>query len=210
MCQSFRQGRSKERLLFLGQWRSYAKETARERLFYFFRNELKNMDFQELFNKLSPRLRKIANSHKIYGLCVDQDDLYQEMCIHLWNNFKHGLPKGINITYVIRGCLFHMLNYLRKHRENVCLLSLEQPVNEDTGTLADILPDRHSSSHSYIDAQITIDDIKNNGFTKREKQVFSLLLYNYTAREIGRKLGISHVRVLNIKNGLVRKWQKKD
>lgn len=103
-----------------------------------------------------------------------------------------------------------MLNYLRKQRENAYLISLDKPINEDADTLGDILPDKHSSSHSYIDAQITIDDIKNNGFTKREKQVFSLLLHDYTAREIGRKLGISHVRVLNIKNSLVRKWQKKD
>ncbi len=130
--------------------------------------------------------------------------------MHLWNNFKHGLPEGINLTYVIRGCLFHMLNYLRKQRQGACLISLDKPVNEEGGTLGDVLPDEHKSSHSYVDARITIGDIKNNGFTRREKQVFCLLLCDYTTREIGRKLGISHVRVTKIKNRLVEKWQKKD
>ena len=168
------------------------------------------MNFQELFNQISPKLKKIANSHKIYCLFVDRDDLYQEMCIHLWNNFRSGIPKGINETYIVRGCLFHILNYLRKQRENVYLLSLEEPINEKGWTLADVLQGENESAYVYIDRQITIEDIKNNGFTKREKEVFSLLLRHYTVREIGRKLGISHVRVVKIKNSLVKKWQKKD
>jgi RNA polymerase sigma factor (sigma-70 family) len=168
------------------------------------------MDFQELFNKISPKLKRVAYNHKIYRLSVDRDDLYQEMSIHLWNNFKDGFPKDVNEGYIIKGCLFHILNYLRKQKENVSLLSLEQPINEGGDTLRDILPNNKESSDEYIDRYIAIEDIKNNGFTKREKEVFSLMLQRYTVREIGRILGISHVRVINIKNGLVKKYQKKN
>jgi DNA-binding CsgD family transcriptional regulator len=48
----------------------------------------------------------------------------------------------------------------------------------------------------------------NNGFSKREKDVFGLLLEGYTVREAGEKLGISHVMVVKLKNRLINKVTK--
>jgi RNA polymerase sigma factor (sigma-70 family) len=167
------------------------------------------MDFQILFRKVSPVLKQIARSYKTKETSFDGDDLYQEMCIHLWNNFKDGVPAGVNEAFIVRGCEFHILNYLRKKREKAVLLSLEKPVSEDGDILKDILPDTKEPLDRYIDRKITIQDIKNNGISKREKEIFSFLLEGYTVREVGDRLGISHVAVIKSKQRIIKKWRKK-
>lgn len=169
-----------------------------------------DMDFETLLKKISPRLKRIAKSHSGHGFFIDEEDLYQEMCIHLWKNYKDGQPTGINKVYIVRGCEFHILNYLRKEREKARILSLEEPIDEDGNTLEDILPDTRESLDKFIDRDLTIEDIKNNCFTKREKEIFSLLLNGLTVREAGKELGISHVMVVKVKNRIIKKWQKKE
>lgn len=168
------------------------------------------MDFEALYNRISPRLKRIARSHNGGGFFIDEDDLYQEMCADLWEKFKEGVPEGMNDFYIARGCEFHILNYLRKKRNKSQLISLQEPINEKGDTLEDVLPSGEERIHRYLDRKITISDIKNNGFTKREKEVFSLLLEGYTVREAGSRLGISHVMVVKLKKNLIRKWQKEN
>jgi RNA polymerase sigma factor (sigma-70 family) len=167
------------------------------------------MDFQTLFRKISPVLKQIARSYKTKETSFDADDLYQEMCIHLWNNFKYGLSSDMNVTYIIKGCVFHILNFLRKERRKVVVLSLEDPVNENGDTLRDVIPDKREPLDKGIDRHLTIEEIRSNGFTRREKEVFALLLKGYTTREVGQQLGISHVRVVRLKQRIVRKWHQK-
>ena len=166
------------------------------------------MNFKTLYETISPRLKRIARSHNNHRAFIDGDDLYQEMCIHLWSKFKNGVPDGVNEAYIVRGCEFYILNYLRKVREKAALLSLEEPVNEDGGTLGDILPDTKEPVDRCIDRKAVIEDIKNNGFSRREKEVFLLLLEGYTVREIGGKLRISHVMVIKFKQRIIKKCQK--
>lgn len=168
------------------------------------------MNYEQLFKSVSPKLKKLAQNYNHRVQLIDENDLYQEACVHLWNNFKHGLPDGINEFYVVRGCEFHLLNYLRKTREKVRLSSLEEPINEEGYTLKDILPDTRTSLGRIIERDITVDDIINNGFSGREKQIFSLLLKGFTVRETGKRLGISHVMVVKVKNRLIKKWHKKE
>ncbi len=168
------------------------------------------MDFNILFNKIAPKLKMIARRHNGHGFFIDEDDLYQEMCIRLWNNFKDGVPDGINEAYIARGCEFHILNYLRIKREKAHLISLEEPIGENGTTLKEFLPNKEESLDRYINRTITIDTIKNNGFSKREKEVFSLLLEGYTVREAGNKMGVSHVMVIKLKQSIIRKWKEKD
>ena len=184
-------------------------KTAKKDVFLFLR-EVITVDFEALYNRISPRLKRIAKSHNGHGFFIDEDDLYQEMCMHLWERFKGGVPEGMNDFYIARGCEFHILNYLRKKRNKAPLISLQEPINEKGGTLEDMLPSREEGVDRYLDRKITISDIKNNGFTKREKEVFSLLLEGYTVREAGDRLGISHVMVVKLKKNLIRKWQKEN
>jgi len=178
-----------------------------ERLFYF-RPGGENMDFETLFKEISPKLKRIARNHNGHGFFIGEEDLYQEMCIHLWNNFKGGLPDGLNEAYVVKSCEFHILNYLRKNNTKAIIVSLEKPINDDGYTLGDILPDGGESLDKCIDRNLTMDKISNNGLTKKEKVVFLLLLAGYTVREIGKEMGISHVMVVKRKKKIIEKCQK--
>ena len=167
------------------------------------------MGFETLFKTISPRLKRIARSHNGHGFFIDENDLYQEMCIHLWDNFRNGVPITMNCAYIIKNCEFYILNYIRKKREKATIVSLEKSLDDSGGTLKDVLPDTNEPLDRCVDRKITIDSIRNNGFSKRGKEVFSLLAEGYTVREVGKKLGISHVRVVKIKKRIIENWQKK-
>lgn len=168
------------------------------------------MNFEELFKTVSPKLRKLARNYNSRIKLIDENDLYQEACTHLWNNFREGLPEGKNEFYVVRGCEFHLLNYLRKMKEKAWLSSLDETINEEGDVLRDVLPDTNYCIKDSTEKNITVSDIMNNGFSPREKQVFAMLLKGFTVREVGKELGISHVMVVKSKNRLIKKWQNKD
>ncbi|MDH5174619.1 MAG: sigma-70 family RNA polymerase sigma factor [Elusimicrobiota bacterium] len=167
------------------------------------------MEFETLLKKISPILKIIAKSHNGHGFFIDEEDLYQEMCIHLWSNFGNGMRGGVNTSYIVKSCEFYILNYLRKAREKARIVSLEEPINEDGDTLKDILPDRKEPLDKFVDRDLTIKDIRNNGLTRRGKKVLYLLLKGLTVREAGKELGVSHVMVVKVKNRIIRKWQRK-
>ena len=167
------------------------------------------MDFETLLKKISPILKRITKSRNGHGFFIDEEDLYQEMCIHLWGNFADGIPGGVNTSYIVKSCEFYILNYLRKAREKARIVSLEEPINEDGDTLKDILPDRKEPLDKFIDRDLTIKDIRNNHLGRRERKVFSLLLKGLTVRETGKELGVSHVMVVKVKNRIIKKWQRK-
>jgi len=162
------------------------------------------MEFEELYKRISPRLKRIASFYNRRGISFDGDDLYQEMARHLWNNFKNGVPEGLNDTYIIKGCEFHILNYMRKHREKAYKVSMEEPLNQNGDTLRESITSSSEGIDKIVDRKMLVDYIMNNGFTKREKDVFGILLKGYTVREAGKKLGISHVMVVKLKNRLIK------
>jgi len=166
------------------------------------------MGFDELYDRVSPRLKRIANFYNGRSSSFDRDDLYQEMAGHLWNNFKNGVPEELNDAYIIKGCEFHILNYMRKEREKVYKVSMEAPINENGDTLRQTLSDGAESLDRKVDKKMLVDHIMNNGFSNREKEVFKLLLEGYTVREAGEKLGISHVMVVKLKSKLISKVTK--
>ncbi|MBN1527032.1 MAG: sigma-70 family RNA polymerase sigma factor [Candidatus Omnitrophica bacterium] len=166
------------------------------------------MDFRILLEKITPALRFIARKHLLYG-CYDEEDLYQEMCLYMWQHYAHGLPIGINEAYAIKGCEFHIQNFLRKGRSKIIISSIDELLTADGLTLADILEDKKASSGSRIESKITVDEIRDLGLSEKERAVLSHLLKGCTAREIAGQLGISHVMVLKHKKAIVEKWRKK-
>lgn len=167
------------------------------------------MDFEILYTRLSPILQKIAKGYNGRSLFIDADDLYQEMSIYLWVNYKDGVPAHINDAYIANGCKLHICNYLRKNRTKATVLSLENPLDEDGSTIKDNLCAQTESLHRYLDRKMTFAEIRNNGFSRREKEVLSYLTKGFTVREIGARLGISHVMVLKYKKRIIKKWQRK-
>ena len=116
------------------------------------------MRFQIMFNRIAPRLKSLAMRHRSYNLWADTDDLYQEMCVYLWNNYRHGVPSGVNDAYIVKGCEFHVLNYLRKAREKASVVSLDVPINEYGDTLKDVLPDQKEPSAASLERDLTINE----------------------------------------------------
>lgn len=166
------------------------------------------MDFKILLKKITPALKFIARKHLLYSL-YSEEDLYQEMCLYLWQHYGLGLPIGINESYVIKGCEFHIQNFLRKGRPKVVLSSLDEFITPEGLTLGDILEDKKESFGLSAENKLTIDEIKNIELTDKEKSVLSYLLKGYTVREAAKELGISHVMVLKYKKSIIKKWNKK-
>ena len=166
------------------------------------------MDFRILLEKITPALKFIARKHLFYS-SYDEEDLFQEMCLYLLQHYRHGLPIGINESYVIKGCEFHIQNFLRKGRPKVVFSSLDELVAPGGPTLGEILEDKREPSGSRIENELTVDEIKSLNLTDKERQVFSFLLKGYTVREAANQMGISHVMVLKHKKAIIRKWRKK-
>jgi len=166
------------------------------------------MDFRILLEKITPSLRYIARKHLLWGF-YSEEDLYQEMCLYLWEKYSSGLPIGINQAYVIKGCEFHIQNFLRKGRPKAKITSLEKLISPRGQTLGDILKDEKADFIPGIDYNLTIDEINGIGLTDKEKSVLSYLIKGYTVREIAKEMGVSHVMILKHKKNVVKKWQNK-
>lgn len=167
------------------------------------------MDFDTLLKRISPRLKilsrrllRIQNSRGSF----DAEDIYQEMCIHLWQRFQNGTPPEFNDAYIVKSCEFHIRNYLRKEIDKFKSRSLDEPINETGLSLKDVLI--NASSNPYICFNnILINDIRNKMTNRKEENVFNLLLQGHTVRGIGEYLGISHVMVVKYKNRIVKRWK---
>jgi RNA polymerase sigma factor (sigma-70 family) len=166
------------------------------------------MDFRILLKKITPALKAIARRHLFYSY-YSEEDLFQEMCLYLWQHYGQGLPIGINEAYVIKGCEFHIQNFLRKGRPKVKLSSLDELISTEGLTLGDILEDKKEDFRLSLDNNLTVDEIMNMGLTDKEKAVLSHLLKGYTVREIAEELGISHVMIIKHKKNIIKKLRKK-
>ncbi len=166
------------------------------------------MDFKILLKRITPALKYIARKHLLCGF-YSQEDLYQEMCLYLWQTYGEGLPIGINEAYAIKGCEFHIQNFLRKGRPKVMISSLDEQLPFGGQTLGDILEDKKSDFRYRIENKVSIEEIKNIGLSDKEQVVLSCLLEGFTVRQIAGKMGISHVMVLKHKKGIIKKWKKR-
>lgn len=156
------------------------------------------MDFEDVFKNLAPSIRQIARGFKTLPSHLDADDLAMEMFYHLWGMWKRGEVEGKTRSFLLQGCKFHGLNYIRKECDRKQMLSLYEPVEGDGLFLETIIPDNASAFTGTIDTEILVQKIRNISLTPRERQVFDLCLKEYTVREMGEELGISHVRVVKI------------
>jgi len=175
------------------------------------------MDFEEILMKLFPKLKGIAyrlngrlrfTPHLYIGArFIDEDDLMQEMCIHLWKKYEQGEIEGKTESYLLQSCWFHLKNYLRITKDKSEIISLYEPIDVEGTTFGEIISDNSQSSSEFIDWKILKEKIGANGLTKREKEVFYLCLEGYTLREIGKRLNISFVRVSKIRKNICKKYR---
>jgi RNA polymerase sigma factor (sigma-70 family) len=166
------------------------------------------MDFKILLEKVTPALKAIARRNILRGF-YDQDDLYQQMCLYLWQRFEEGAPIGMNESYITKSCEFYLLNFLRKGRRLPLHLSMDMPIADGDLTLRDTIPYDFVRSSGPIDSNISIDEIKRKRLTEKERKVLELILKGNTMREIATILGISHVMVVKYKKNIIKKAKER-
>lgn len=156
--------------------------------------------FQGLIGKFSPGIKRIA--YKLNGRyrSFDHDDLYQEALFHLWNDFRAGKLMDKTDSYILQGCYFHLRNCIRKINEKTNTLSLESMLDgRDGDGFEDSLLNKYiiqDDMRKRMDDKLLAGSIQNNGFSPKEKEILVFLSNGLTTREIGGRLGVSHVSVV--------------
>jgi len=159
------------------------------------------MSFQELHQKLSPTIKRIAYRLNGHYRSFNHDDLYQEATIHLWSNFLKGKLSDKTDSYILQGCYFHLKNYIRKVNERSNIISIDTALNtNEEATVEDILGKYWASDDCRNDLhnRLLAQSIQNNGFAPREKRLLTYFSQGLTTRDIGKRMGISHVSVVKL------------
>jgi RNA polymerase sigma factor (sigma-70 family) len=176
------------------------------------------MTFEALTRKLSPTIKRIAYRLNGYRSYFNEEDLYQEALIHLWQDHKAGKLDGKTDSYILQGCYFHLKNYIRKHKEKAARVSLDEMIFDEKNGLTReevlLVEPRNGVSHyDFYNNRLLADTIRNNGLTTREKLILSFCSNGLTLREIGKRIGVSHVSVvksLKIIRGKCQKYLDKE
>jgi len=170
------------------------------------------MTYDLLLKKIAPSLKRIAYKLSRKSPFCAYDDLYQEALIRLWENFSFGKLTDKTDSYILQGCYFHLKNYIRKNSNKAHIVSIDCGISDEDGYhgLPEAVLDLRSADSLVDDThcRMLIEQINNNGLTMQEKKVFNFALEGLTVREIGSRMGISHVRVVKLRHTIAAKCLK--
>jgi len=166
--------------------------------------------FDDLIKRVSEKLKGLIYKIHYASSFIDQDDLYQEAVCHLWQRFERQELSDKNESYILKSCYFHLKNFQRTQTEKFSILrpTEEGEENDECIEPLGLVADKKDNLN-YLNARVLVSDIQNNGLTKREKEVFSLMLAGLNVREIAGRIGVSHVRVVKIKARIREKYENK-
>ncbi|MCU0665620.1 MAG: sigma-70 family RNA polymerase sigma factor [Candidatus Omnitrophica bacterium] len=165
-------------------------------------------DFSGTLKRITPKLKGIA--YKLAGMVpfLNQEDLFQEALVHLWVGFRDSELQDKTDSYILQGCYFHLKNYIRTVSDKKQTMSLDAFVNDNNTTLEKILPVEDSNLFlEQLNSQFIFQKIRNNGLTSQEKEVFNLYYQGLSARKVASRMGLSHVRVLRLKDNIRKRYQ---
>ncbi|MFA5271424.1 MAG: sigma-70 family RNA polymerase sigma factor [Candidatus Omnitrophota bacterium] len=161
------------------------------------------MSFNEITKKISPKLKGIAKRLDGRYTSFDDDDLYQEAILELWQKYNQHKLEGKTDSYILQGAMFFLKNHIRKVYKKIDSHSVSLNAiltDSEDCTLEDVIPSfRTEGSKESLEAKLLLEDI-NKLLDERQKEVLRYFLEDVTVREIGRNLGISHAMVIKIKN----------
>jgi RNA polymerase sigma factor (sigma-70 family) len=164
------------------------------------------MQFETLVTRISPTLKKITRKLNGHYSFFNDEDLYQEALVHLWVDYREGALDDKTDSYILQGCYFHLRNYLRKTQDSVIFLSLSN-AGEDGMRPEEYLHLQDSGCLEKMESELQLELAGQTFLTEREKTILSLFMEGMSMREIGGRLGISHVMVLKIRNKIKEKYQ---
>jgi RNA polymerase sigma factor (sigma-70 family) len=169
------------------------------------------MDFLTLTKKLTPKLKAIAYKLNRRFTFFNNEDLFQEALVHLWKQYTGGKLADKTDSYVLQGCYFHLQNYIRSAKDKVTPLSLDVQTGQEGEFFeeAPALKDQRSEKYfERLNEKMIVEVIRNNGLTGREKELLPFFAEGLTMREIGKKIGVSHVAVLKMRKSIRKKCLK--
>jgi RNA polymerase sigma factor (sigma-70 family) len=159
------------------------------------------MNFEELLRRISPKLKGITHRLGGYYTFFGEDDLYQEAVIHLWSDFSKGKLGDKTDSYILQGCYFHLKNYIRKVNERSGIVSIDAVLSADSDTTMGDFLGKHwacADCREELHNKLLAQSIRNNGFSPREKMLLEYFSQGLTTRDIGKRMGISHVSVVKM------------
>ncbi len=169
------------------------------------------MSFEELLKTLSPTLKRIVYKLRFLNGSWDSEDLFQEAIVHVWKEYEAGALEDKTKSYILQGCYFHLRNYIRIQSDKARLVSVDAPRSteqEESAFEQVMVLESSVDTRELAHCDMLIDSIRNNGLTAREKEVFLFALEGLTTREIGQRMGISHVRVVKLSASMREKCKK--
>ncbi len=169
------------------------------------------MEFEKLSKRLSPKMKGIAYRLNHRFTFFNDQDLFQEALIHLWENFTAGKLADKTDSYILQGCYFYLQNYIRTAKDKFVSFSLDIPISEEKNNFADcmLLKDEKSGDYfEHLNRKLLVEIIRNNGLTDRENELLPFFAEGMTVREIGKRVGVSHVRILKMRDEIRRKCRK--
>lgn len=169
------------------------------------------MSFEELRQKLSPTIKRIAYRLNGHYRSFNHDDLYQEATIHLWSSFMDGKLGDKTDSYILQGCYFHLKNYIRKVNERSNIVSIDAALNSDNElTMENVLGEYWACGDCRQDLhnKLLAQSIRDNGFNPREKRLLAYFSQGLTTRDIGKRMRVSHVSVVKMMRKIRAKSQK--
>lgn len=168
------------------------------------------MEFYDLLKRLSPKIRAIAYNLKGHFISFNDQDLYQEAVIHLWQEYKDDKLQDKTDSYMLQGCYFYLKNFIRKNRPKAGLISIEENLGQEENTFEQVFLRDEDTLYvrDYLDDKLIAQTIRSNGLTSAELEVISYYAQGLTTREIGQRLGVSHVSIIKMTNKIREKSRK--
>ncbi len=159
------------------------------------------MDFNNIIGRINPKVKAIAKRLNGRYTLFGDDDLYQEALLDLWLKAKGGTLDDKTDSFILQGVYFFLKNYIRKKYKKIDQKSIS--LNFTTGdkefNLEDVIvKENQNNLIDNLDTSL-IEKEAIGMLNQRQRKVLTLLLESYTTREIGQRLGVSHVMVIKIK-----------
>jgi len=169
------------------------------------------MEFEKLIKRLTPKLRGIVYKLNHRFTFFNDDDLFQEALIHLWQEVRAGKLTDKTDSYVLQGCYFYLQNHIRTVKDKFSSFSLDLCFSGEDDNPAEFLAlkgEKSDNYFEYLNKKLIIEVIRNNGLTPREKELLLFFAEGLTVREIGKRVGVSHVWVLKMRDEIRTKCWK--
>ena len=167
------------------------------------------MEFEKLVRKLAPTLKRITYKLNGHFTFFSDEDLFQEALIRLLEDHRKGKLEDKTDSYILQGCYFHLKNHIRKVQDKVPTVSLSSLLNDEGADLEDVLPSTMQVAQpAFAQERVLVEDIEDSGLTEKEKRLVGLCMEGLTVREIGKRLGVSHVMVVRLRNDIRSKCRR--